>query len=314
MKWLVLLGLVASAVAISDLQAQHAFVEFTQVFSKKYDGVSEMFKRFAIFRDNLDFVEGENAKNLTYTLGVNEFSDLSHEEFVATYVGKLTGMPKPGELPLATEVPLPAGLTDIDWRSRGAVTPVKQQGQCGSCWAFSATGAVEGATVAAGRPLPNLSEQQLVDCSGSYGNQGCNGGFPSQALSWAQANRGICSQASYPYRGVQQRCQSGCPIAATTGGPRSVAASDAGLIGALNGRPVSVAVEAAGRAFQSYRSGVFSGPCGQNLDHAVLAVGWNAQAYVVKNSWGTSWGEQGYIRMSRATNTCGIRSVAVIAL
>jgi len=309
---LAILGLLAvSAFAASDLKAQKAFVEFAQAYGKKYDGVGETFKRLAIFQDNLKYVEEENAKNLTYTLGINEFSDLTNEEFVSLYVGRLGAIPEDNSAPM--EFPPLRGVTDVDWRSKGGVTPVKNQGTCGSCWAFSTTGAVEGATVARGGSLPNLSEQQLVDCSGSYGNQGCNGGLPSNTLSWVAATGGICSQSAYPYRGVQQRCQSGCSRVATTSGGGKVTATDAGLTSAINSRPVSVAVEAAGRAFQAYRSGVFSGPCGQNLDHAILAVGWTSNAYIVKNSWGTSWGESGYMRMSRSTNTCGVRSVAYIA-
>jgi len=203
----------------------------------------------------------------------------------------------------ALTAPLP---NDADWRTKGAVTPVRNQGQCGGCWAFGAVGAIEGATQIAGRGLIVLSPQQLIDCDNA--NEGCEGGFSQKAVAWVARNGGICAESSYPYTGRDGRCASGCPAAATARGSTKVANSDSAVTTALNGRPCGVAIEASSRSFQSYRSGVFSGPCTQQLDHEVLAVGWTPQAYIVKNSWGTSWGEQGYVRMSRQSNTCGVRS------
>jgi C1A family cysteine protease len=302
---------VSAVVAITDLQAQQQFIEFSAKYNKKYE-TAEVFKRLAIFKDNVEFINQHNSENHTYTLGVNEFSDLSHEEFKSLYLGKLdTSLA--ARMPIVEDVnagPIP---NDVDWRGR-AVGPVLNQGQCGSCWAFSAVGAIEGAIAAAGKGLPNLSEQHLVDCAGSAGNQGCQGGWPSRAVDWAARNGGLCSESGYPYTARQGSCRSSsCSKAGTTSGSSGVSASDAGLTGALAGRPVSVAIEAAGRAFQSYRSGVFSGPCGTNLDHAVLAVGYNSQSYIVKNSWGSSWGSNGYIYMARPQNTCGIQKVAIYA-
>jgi len=298
-----------AAVALSDLQAQEQFIQFSQLYNKKYE-VSEVFKRLSVFKDNLEYINAQNALNNTYTLGVNEFSDLSHEEFVSLYVGKLHGPAPVAENLQEFDGPIP---NDVDWRSSGAVTGVKNQGQCGSCWAFATTGAMEGSNKIAGRGLNSLSEQQLVDCAGSSGNQGCSGGWPSKAIDWAARNSGLCASSAYPYRGVQGRCATGCSRVGTSRGQVTVGRNDAGLTGGLNRAPVAVAIEASGRSFQSYRSGVFSGPCGQNLDHAVLAVGFTGNAYIVKNSWGTSWGEGGYIRMARPSNTCGIQNVACYA-
>jgi C1A family cysteine protease len=304
MKLLVIAALISTAFAVSTIDAQDQFVQFMNVFNKKYESTSELFKRFNIFKDNVEFIQQHNAENHTYTLGVNEFTDLSHEEFVNTYVGKLS---TENAAPL---VSLDDGIiadtpNDQDWRQRGAVNPVRNQGQCGSCWAFAAVAALEGATKVGKGNLPVLSEQHLVDCSGSAGNHGCGGGLPSNALNWASRNGGVCSGSSYPYTGRDGRCNTGCTKAATTGGAGSVAASDSGLVSALNGRPVAVAIVASGRAFQSYSSGVFTGPCPGNLDHAVTAVGYTGAAWIVRNSWGSSWGQGGYIMMARG-NTCGI--------
>jgi len=307
--FIILAALAITASAMSLNEAQEQFIQFSQTFNKKYE-VSEVFKRLAIFKDNLEYVIAENAKNNTFTLGINEFSDMSHEEFVATYVGKLSGTPPVFETLQEFNEPMP---NDVDWRQQGAVTGVKNQGQCGSCWAFSTTGAMEGSNKIQGRGLTSLSEQQLVDCAGSAGNQGCSGGWPNKAIDYAARVGGLCSGSAYPYRGVQGRCATGCARVGTTRGSVGLARSDGGLTGGVNRAPVSVAIEASGRAIQAYRSGVFSGPCGQNLDHAVLVVGYTGNAYIVKNSWGTSWGEGGYIRMARPQNTCGIQNVACYA-
>jgi C1A family cysteine protease len=305
MKLLVCLALFAtSALALSEIEAQNEFVSFLGTFAKKYDTTAEFFKRFNIFKDNLEYINQRNSQNLTYTLGLNEFSDLSHAEFVATYVGKLNN-DAPDIAPISEEVVVGTPNAGIDWRNQGAVNAVRNQGGCGSCWAFAAVAALEGATKVSKGSLPTLSEQHLVDCSTSAGNHGCGGGLPSNALNWASRNGGVCTGSSYPYKGADGRCNTQCTKGATTGGAQGVSSSDAGMTGAINGRPVAVAIVASGRDFQNYRSGVFAGPCPGNLDHAVTAVGWNDQAYIVRNSWGSSWGQGGYIQMKRG-NTCGI--------
>jgi cathepsin L len=305
MKLLVLAALLSTAFAISHLEAQDQFVQFMGTFSKKYESTTELFKRFNIFKDNLEFIQGENAKNLTYTLGVNEFTDLSHEEFVNTYVGKMfNSRPDTPAVPTVEETAGPVP-NDQDWRSKGAVNPVRNQGQCGSCWSFAAVAALEGATKIAKGNLPSLSEQQLVDCSGGAGNHGCGGGLPCNALNWVNKNGGLCDRNAYPYTGRDGRCNTGCSKVASTGGCGGITTTDAGLANAINAKPVAVAIVASGRAFQSYSSGVFTGPCPGNLDHAVTAVGFTGQAWIVRNSWGSSWGQGGYIMMARG-NTCGI--------
>jgi len=259
-----------------------------------------VFAKYNTFKYWVDFVRNHNSANNTWEAGINEFSDLSPEEFSAIYLSGL----KVDETPVQqhAEVDLSTLANDVDWRGK-AVTPVKNQGQCGSCWAFSATGAMEGFSATKKGSLPNLSEQQLVDCSGSTGNQGCNGGWPSWAITYASRS-GSASQSSYPYTGRGGACKTGVPtVFKPSGAPTG--SSENTLVAQLNNFPVSVAVDASG-GFQSYKGGVFSGPCGSALNHAVLAVGYTGQYYIVKNSWGTSWGSGGYIMMARGKNLCGI--------
>lgn len=187
---------------------------------------------------------------------------------------------------------------DIDWVAKGVVSPIKNQGQCGSCWAFSTTGVLESYARQKGQSV-SLSEQQLVDCSGSYGNQGCNGGWPSSALKYVIA-KGIASESEYPYAAKTQSCKK-------DGGSFKISSQAAlsgcsGLQNGIQSRPISVTVDA--RNWSPYRSGVFSN-CGSGIDHAVLLVGIVDGNWKIKNSWGTSWGEQGYIRLASG-NTCGL--------
>jgi len=190
---------------------------------------------------------------------------------------------------------------------------VKNQGQCGSCWAFSTTGTLEGYAVLNRKlPLLSLSEQQLVDCA-KPGNSGCNGGMPSRALDWLGKNptQGPCSSTDYPYTARDGTCKKTCKPVFSIQGAYTAKGED-NLVKLLNVQPVSVAIDASS-SFSSYKSGVYSGPCSStSINHAVLAVGYTDQYWIVKNSWGASWGQQGHINMVRGKNICNINAYLAV--
>merc|ERR1712139_411652 len=201
--------------------------------------------------------------------------------------------------------------SSMDWVSRGAVTPVKDQGQCGSCWTFSTTGAIEGAWQIATGNLVSLSEQQIVDCASSAG-QGCSGGWPNRAIQWEES-QAICGENEYRYTARDGSCHAcSSPVLArgSVTGVQYVSASTNAMKAALAETPVSVCVDA--EEWSYYSGGIFSN-CGTSLDHAVLAVGYDSSSWKVKNSWGTGWGERGYIRL-KLGDTCGVFDNAVVAL
>jgi cathepsin L len=286
---------------------------------KVYASIEEEMKRFAIFGFNLERIAQSNddyfANKLTYRLRMNQFGDLTDEEFHDYYNCPNN---KPSTI-IETETHadglLDGGLqaTSVDWTAAGKVTPVKNQGQCGSCWSFSATGSMECeyAIAHGGSPL-SLSEQQLVDCSGSYGNQGCNGGWYYDAWKYAESEGGLCTESAYPYKAVQGSCKAsscGTKHSKPTGYSRVTADSDSALASAVNKGCVSVAIEADQFSFQYYSGGVLTGSCGTRIDHAVLVTGYGVSGsqeyWRVKNSWGTGWGDKGYVNICRNCNANG---------
>jgi C1A family cysteine protease len=309
---------IKSAPAMSDTPEsyyQDLWKQFKENYTEHPSNANDAQTRYDKFKANVKIIDEHNAKQLSYTLGVNEFADLSWDEFASAHLGYNAG----SRFGSSAKVPFPeiADVADsIDWVSKGAVTPVKNQQQCGSCWAFSTTGALEGAYFVASGKLESLSEEDLVQCDHN-GDQGCSGGLMDNAFSWVSQN-GICSEKSYPYTSGSGRtgtCQKGCsPVVTITGHTDVPARNEDALKAAVSKHPVSVAIEADKSAFQLYRSGVLdSSSCGTNLDHGVLVVGYGTDGkdyWKVKNSWGASWGEEGYIRMVRNKNMCGISQQA----
>lgn len=307
---------------------EHIFSDFKIAHSKKYESPEEEEVRKQIFTVNVKHIQEHNKRYTTgeksYYLGVNQFTDLTHKEFLSMYTGHL-GSKVSSETPSNASTFLsPSNILlpdQVDWRQKGYVTPVKDQGQCGSCWSFSATGSLEGQHFKKTKTLLSLSEQQLVDCSGSYGNQGCNGGLMDQAFEYIKAAGGIETEEDYPYQAEQEdscHYKKKLEKAEVTGYVDVEKGSENKLQEAVaTVGPVSVAIDASHRSFQSYAGGVYDEEeCSSTqLDHGVLVVGYGTKEgkdyWLVKNSWNTSWGVEGYIMMSRnKDNQCGIASSA----
>lgn len=295
------------------------FASFAIRYGKSYGSAAEVQKRFRIFSESLELVRSTNRKGLPYRLGINHFADMSWEEFRATRLGAAQNCSATlaGNHRMRAAGALPETK---DWREDGIVSPVKDQGHCGSCWTFSTTGALEAAyTQATGKPI-SLSEQQLVDCAGAYNNFGCHGGLPSQAFEYIKYNGGLDTEDSYPYQGVNGICH----FKATNVGVNvldsiniTLGAEDELKDAVALVRPVSVAFEVI-NGFKLYKSGVYtSDHCGNtpmDVNHAVLAVGYGVENgvpyWLIKNSWGADWGDEGYFKMEMGKNMCGIATCA----
>ena len=290
------------------------FQLYLQSFHKSYSTASEYSTRFSIFRDNYSYIKLSNQLSRSYTLGLNAFSDLTPQEFQLLTSSPI---PSPSLSPSLLSEPAPLDLPNaVDWRTQNAVTTVKNQDSCSGGWAFSATGAVEGAWVLGGHSLLSLSEQQLLDCSTANGNKGCSSGTPANAFAYITAN-GIASETTYPYEAKENRCNKtlAAKIAAKTVGSKAVTANSAvALRTAVAIQPVAVAVDANAAVWQSYSQGTISGTCGTSINHYVLVVGYNMAAdipyYVAKNSWGVIWGMAGYVQIAivDGAGVCGIQT------
>lgn len=300
---------------IYDWEEKHftlAFNSFMSDHGKSYASLEEKERRYRIFKANLTHIRLHNEQGHSYELGMNKFGDWTREEFSQMVHGFRQNPHSLQHSRLGVDHSLlddgaDANSPSVDWRSKGCVTPPKDQGPCGSCWAFSATGAIEGAWCSQKGVLYSLSEQMLMDCSRYLGNNSCNGGLMDDAFSYV-TQRGICTEQDYPYEAKDNKCRdSKCRPQMKIKGFYDVPAGSENAMKAALARhgPVSIAIQADQVDFQFYKGGVFDAPCGNNLDHGVLLVGYGTdekthkEFFIMKNSWGKGWGDNGYMLMAQ---------------
>jgi len=289
------------------------FLRFVHQYQKTYATNSEYMDRYNIFSANMDKINAVNAQKLDWSLAMNEFGDLTWEEFASTHLGLLGGVAAPRNASNIIEVRGSGVPSSIDWVAKGAVAEVKNQGNCGGCWSFATTGSIEGAIQIKTGKLTSLSEQNLIDCSKK--NSGCHGGVVDYAFQFVIDNGGLCQESAYPYAGKQGVCKTSCTKVSAISSFKDVPVhSETALLAAVAQQPVAVAIEADQDTFQFYSTGVMTGKCGTKLDHGVLVVGFGTQSgknyWTIKNSWGATWGESGYIRIGRGLQApygqCGL--------
>jgi len=294
-------------------ETRFEFESWVILHGKEYATKEEKQRRKEIFKENVAKINAHNARNdVTYEMGLNEFTDMTPMEFK-----RLVSRPySPRKLEAVESFIDPAtslAPASVDWTAQGAVTPVKNQGSCGSCWSFSTTGSLEGAYFLATGSLRSLSEQQLVDCSTA--NNGCGGGSFQNAFEYILNNSGIDSETDYSYQAYQMPCWTNATrrrVAALSSYKNVPTNDEEQLQLAVALGPVSVAIEADQSIFQSYKSGIISNAsCGTKLDHGVLVTGYTSEYWIVKNSWGASWGEKGYVKIARGSSPSGICGINI---
>lgn len=282
------------ASTIEQNLAKDLFGQWKLLHNKAYKTVAEEEHRFTIFLHNYIQILTHNQNNSSVTLALNQFADLTDGEFTAMHTGLVRRNRKNTRVANFSLTALPE---KVDWRTKGAVNPVKNQLACGSCWAFSATGALEGFYFINKGQLESFSEQQLVDCV--VKDDGCDGGLMIDAFEYT-AESGIQRNIDYPYVARDQKCafNASKAIKVNSGYANITSKNATALKAAIVNQPVSVAVQADQNAFRFYKSGVITSGCGAALNHGILAVGYDTfdgvEAFIVRNSWSTIWGNQGY--------------------
>jgi C1A family cysteine protease len=298
---------VLATVAVAE---QPSFEEWKAMFQVQTNGADEEMK--VKYDANVAKIEEMNAENNGASFAVNQFAAMDGVEWKAFL--KRSSARDTTNSPPVLGVHSHDGselAASVNWVTSGAVTGVKDQGQCGGCWSFAATGGLEGTWQVATGTLTSLAEQQFLDCSAS---SGCAGGLEYNGWNYFKShNQGICTESSYPYMARNGACQEssctlGIPAGSISGVTHVQKGSASALQSALNSNPVAIGIEADQSSFQFYSGGVLTAPCGTNLDHSVLAVGYDtANSYwLVKNSWGASWGDSGYIKLTMSSDECGI--------
>ncbi|XP_061621722.1 pro-cathepsin H [Phyllopteryx taeniolatus] len=304
---------------LSLLEEDYQFKQWMSHHNKVYD-TEEYFRRLRIFTENKKIVDGHNAETHSFTMGLNQFSDMTFEEFRKFF---LLQEPQNCSATKGNHVgrsgPYPKS---VDWRTKGNfVTPVKNQGHCGSCWTFSATGCLESVNAIATEKLISLSEQQLIDCAQGFNNQGCMGGLPSQAFEYIKYSKGLMTEEDYPYKGYDDTCHFDPALAAVfVHDVVNITSYDeqamVDAVARLN--PVTFGFEVTDD-FMQYKDGVYTSTLCKNkadsVNHAVLAVGYGVDDgatpyWIVKNSWGATWGTDGYFLIERGKNMCGLATCA----
>merc|ERR1711976_29389 len=326
MKAILLLGLVAVSLALPafpNSEFDEHWETFKSHHNKQYAEAEEKMRRFIWERNMREIINHNYAADMghhTFRLGMNEHGDLSDEEYATFLTGLRMNENRTSDNPTFLEPEFMEMPKMVDWRKKGAVTPVKNQGQCGSCWAFSTTGSLEGQHFRKTGKLVSLSEQNLVDCSTKWGNQGCNGGLMDNAFQYIKDNDGIDTEEAYPYNADEEPCHFKTRnVGATDKGAVDLPAGDEHALkeAVATVGPISIAIDASHESFQLYASGVYDEPeCSSTaLDHGVLVAGYGTEEgsdyWLVKNSWGPTWGREGYVYMARnKDNQCGVASQA----